>query len=77
MKVKQRFKYVIKKLLKNEGISWLKLIENHTKTPLFYGLPKVSKEGFPIRLIISRIASATHELTDTLAPYLEQLTPRI
>lgn len=68
MKVTQGFKHEIKKLfLKNEGISWLNLIEHHTNTPIFYGLPKVPKQGFPMRLIISRIIRAPYELAGTLA----------
>lgn len=41
------------------------------KTPLLYGLPKIHKEGTPLRPIVSAIGSATHPIARLLVQHLQ------
>ena len=45
-------------------------------SPKFYGLPKVQKEGMPLRPIISSIGSVTYETAKELARILKPLVRR-
>ena len=50
-----------------------KLYPTGTKSPKFYGLPKVHKEGNPLRPIVSSIGSVSYETTKELSRILKPL----
>lgn len=58
-----------RKILKKreEGKKFLHLIEESPKSPQLKGLPKLHKQGLPMRPIISGIGSAPHKLAKILA----------
>ena len=45
-----------------------------SRPPRLYGLPKIHKEGFPLRPIVSNIGAPTYQLSKYLAGILRQLT---
>jgi hypothetical protein len=45
-----------------------------SRPPRFYGLPKIHKEGVPLRPIVSNIGAPTYQLSKYLAGLLTQLT---
>ena len=45
---------------KNKLISILKSIKAEASSPKFYGLPKVHKQGMPLRPIVSSIGAVTY-----------------
>ncbi|XP_046384847.1 uncharacterized protein LOC124155175 [Ischnura elegans] len=53
-----------------------RLLEPAPKPPRLYGLPKVHKEGFPLRPIVSAIDSPTHNLARYLAKQLQPFSGR-
>ena len=44
------------------------------RPPRLYGLPKIHKEGVPLRLTVSNIGAPTYQLSKYLAGLLSQLT---
>ena len=65
------------KTIENKGnlsrSQYLKLYPSDRSAPLFYGLPKVHKEGVPLRPIVSSIGSATYEISKFLVGILSPL----
>jgi hypothetical protein len=59
-KVKKSFKPIADDTRQNLIVRRLAL--KHTKAPYLYGLPKVHKEGYPLRAIVSGIGSPCHNL---------------
>ena len=53
------------------------MIKEHCKPPHIYGLPKVHKEGVPLRPVVSCIGSSVHPLAKYLAKILNPLQNRI
>ncbi|XP_046407088.1 uncharacterized protein LOC124171582 [Ischnura elegans] len=53
-----------------------RLLEPVPKPPQMYRLPKVHKEGFPLRTIVSAIDSPTHNLARYLAKQLQPFSGR-
>ena len=49
-------------------------IDNVKKPPLFYGLPKIHKVGFPLRPIVAFVNSPTYQLSKHLVFILSPLT---
>ena len=58
------------KLLKK---CYAKLISSSCRNPLLYGLPKIHKQGVPLRPIVSFIHSPTYELSKYLSNLLSPL----
>ena len=54
----------------------LRVSENGTRPPLFYGSAKIHKDGVPLRPIVSTIGSSTYKiakrLNTILQPYAQQ-----
>ena len=71
---------VLLKTIKAEGgindIIYRKLHPTGVESPIFYGLPKVHKEGIPLRPIISTRGSVTYEAAKELARILKPLVGR-
>jgi len=53
-----------------------KLNPTGSKPPRLYGLPKIHKEGVPLRPIVSNIGAPTYQLSKHLAEILGPLTGR-
>ena len=53
--------------------TYLKLYPSDPTPPLLYGLPKVHKQGVPLRPIVSSIGSVTYQLSKHLASILSPL----
>ena len=75
---KQKNKLIaILKTIKSEGgindNIYKRLYPTGASTPKYYGLPKVHKEGVPLRPIISSRGAATHESATELARILKPL----
>ena len=51
-----------------------KLCPTGSRPPRLYGLPKIHKEGVPLRPIVSNIGAPTYQLSKHLAALLGQLT---
>ncbi|XP_043195743.1 uncharacterized protein LOC122367039 [Amphibalanus amphitrite] len=49
------------------------LIPNHSRTPVFYGVPKDHKEGVPLRPVISACGGPTEKMSCLLERVLKQL----
>jgi len=45
-----------------------------SRPPRMYGLPKIHKEGIPLRPIVSNIGAPTYQLAKHLSGLLRQLT---
>ena len=56
----------------DEGL-YRKLYPTGTGSPKFYGLPKIHKEGFPCRPIVSSIEATRYETAKELAKILKPL----
>ena len=54
----------------------LSLAHQFSSPPQIYGLPKIHKEGIPLRPIVAAIDSPTHQLARELAPILAPLADR-
>ena len=65
------------KKIKSEGgiddILYKKLYPTGAVTPKFYGLPKIHKDGIPLRPIVSSRGSITYEVAKELARILKPL----
>ena len=61
------------KIISNGDKSWSSLIIYHPMIPEIYGLPKTHKPDIPLRLIISGIESALHNITKLQAKLLSPL----
>ena len=75
-KFKGKITTALKKLQKEEVLdraTYLKLYPTTEQPPAFYGLPKVHKQGAPLRPIVSSIGSVTYELASFLAKILGPL----
>ena len=53
--------------------TYLKLYPSDPLPPLFYGLPKIHKEGIPLRPIVSSIGSVTYDVSKHIAGLLSNL----
>jgi len=72
--IKQNTDLLITTLLNQEYINskQLKNLTDYTaKCPLFYGVPKVHKQGCPLRPIVSQMKGPTRKLNDLLDTYLK------
>ena len=71
-----RFTRYLKKLEKLEEIStplYHRLRPTGSRPPLFYGLPKIHKEGVPMRPIVSCIGSPTYGISKFIASKISPL----
>ena len=59
----------------NEGI-YRRLYSTRAVSPKFYGLPKVHKEGMPLRPIVSSIGAVTYETSKEFARIQKPLVGR-
>ena len=76
-KVKKQISQAIKRVGRNGGIpDRLKreLIPQFSRPPQIYGLPKVHKDGTPLRPIVASVGSPTYKLAKELAHVLSPLT---
>ena len=76
-KIKNKLISLLKTIKAEGGISettYKKLYPTGATTPKYYGLPKVHKEGIPLRPIVSSIGSATYETAKELSNILK---PRV
>ena len=79
-----KYKNKLVKLLKsiksegeiNEAL-YKKLYPTEAGSPKFYGLPKIHKEGNPLRPIVSSIGAASYEVAKELARILKTLSGEI
>ena len=55
-------------------IKYRQLIQRYSKLPYIYGLPKIHKNGIPLRPIVSKRGSACHTLCRFLAEIISPLT---
>ena len=55
------------------GVIYRRLYPTGAGCPKFYGLPKVHKEGMPLRPIVSSIGAVTHETSKELSRILKPL----
>jgi hypothetical protein len=62
----------LKPLVEDLGVNIRNLASKLTKAPHIYGLPKVHKEGYPLRASVSGIGSPCHSLAKFL---LNIITP--
>jgi hypothetical protein len=65
----------VKELIKSSSIpqeDQRRLLPSASKPPRFYGLPKIHKEGVPLRPIVSQIGAPTYRLSKYLAQSLQQ-----
>ena len=69
IKMSQEFNRVARKILSKseKGKTFKYLLEEDPKTPHIYGLPKLHKNGIPLRPITSGVNSAPHGLARILA----------
>ena len=78
-KIKNKLISLLKTIKAVGGISettYRKLYPTGATTPKYYGLPKVHKEGTPLRPIVSSIGSATYETAKELSKILKPLVGR-
>ena len=78
-KIKNKLISLLKTIKAEGGISettYKKLYPTGDTTPKYYGLPKVHKEGTPLRPIVSSIGSATYETAKELSKILKPLVGR-
>ena len=78
-KIKNKLISLLKTIKTEGGISettYKKLYPTGATTPRYYGLPKVHKEGIPLRPIVSSIGSATYETAKELSNILKPLVGR-
>ena len=65
------------KAIKTEGeiheALYKRLYPTGAGSPKFYGLPKIYKEGIPLRPIVSSIGAASYETSKELARMLKPL----
>ena len=73
-KQSKQFNKSARKILKRseEGKRFLHLLEEAPKSPKLKGLPKVHKDGIPMRPIISGIGSAPHKIARVMAKPLSK-----
>ena len=55
-------------------IKYRQLIQHYSKLPHIYGLPKIHKDGIPLRPIVNNRGSACHPLNCFLAEIINPLT---
>jgi hypothetical protein len=60
----------LKPLVEDLGVNIRNLAPKHTKVPHIYGLPKVHKEGYPLRAIVSGLGSPFHSLARFLLNFI-------
>ena len=78
-KIKNKLVSLLKTIKAEGGISettYKKLYPTGATTPKYYGLPKVHKEGTPLRPTVSSIGSATYEAAKELSKILKPLVGR-
>ena len=54
-------------------VTYRRLYPTGTGSPKFYGLPKIHKEGMPVRPIVSSIGAVTYETSKELSRILKPL----
>ena len=54
-------------------VTYKRLYPTRACSPKFYGLPKVHKEGMPLRPIVSSIGAMTYEKSKELSRILKPL----
>ena len=68
------------KSIKTEGVinesTYKRLYPTGAGSPKFYGLPKIHKEGIPLRPIVSSIGAATHSTSKELSRILKPLVQK-
>ena len=71
----EKFKVEARKILckSDKGNKLLGPLAENPKPPTMYGLPKVHKEGIPMRPITSGIGSAPHKLAKCLAKLFSKI----
>ena len=75
-KMKNRLITLLKKIKTEGGLSettYKRLYPTGAGSPKFYGLPKVHKQGIPLRPIVSSIGSATYNTAKELSRILKPL----
>ena len=69
-RLKSKMINLLKKIKSEEGIDdnlYKKLYPTGAVTPKFYGLPKIHKDGIPLRTIVSSRGSISYEVAKELA----------
>ena len=75
-KLKNRLITLLKKIKSEGGMSdatYKRLYPTGAGSPKFYGLPKVHKQGTPLRPIVSSIGAATYQTSKELSRILKPL----
>ena len=78
-KYKNKLIALLKTIMAESGINeavYRRLYPIGAGSPKFYGLPKVNKDGMPLRLIVSSIGAVTYETSIELARILKLLVGR-
>ena len=78
-KLKNRLITLLKKIKTEGGLSeatYKRLYHTGAGSPKFYGLPKVHKQGTPLRPIVSSIGAATYQTAKELSRILKPLVGR-
>ena len=78
-RLKNRLITLLKKLKTEGGMSettYRRLYPTGAGSPKFYGLPKVHKQGTPLRPIVSSIGAATYQTAKELSKILKPLVGR-
>ena len=78
-KLKNRLITLLKKIKTEGGLSeatYKRLYPTGAGSPKFYGLPKVHKQGTPLRPIVSSIGAATYQTAKELSRILKPLVGR-
>jgi hypothetical protein len=71
--VERKTRSLVKSSLIAEEV-WKRLCPTDSKTPGLYGLPKIHKQGVPLRLTVSNVGVPTYQLARHLAGLLNPLT---
>ena len=78
-KLKNKLITLLKKIKTEGGLSeatYKRLYPTGAGSPKFYGLPKVHKQGTPLRPIVSSIGAATYQIAKELSRILKPLVGR-
>ena len=75
-KYKNKLISLLKIIRAEDGINeviYRRLYPTGASSPIFYGLPKVHKQGIPLRPIVSSIGAVTYESSKELSKILKPL----
>ena len=77
LKMEDKINYQLRKLKNNNSISdseYQDLYVSGSSPPVMYGLPKVHKEGVPVRPILAAFKTSSYRLAKFLITFIQHLT---